>query len=46
MQSGSGKQAADVAIWLLLLSMPYWLDAVGGYTQLGSRVLILSLIHI
>ena len=43
MQSGSGKQAADVAIWLLLLSMPYWLDAVGGYTQLGSRVLIMAL---
>ena len=37
------QQAADVAIWLLLLSMPYWLDAVGGYTQLGSRVLIMAL---
>ena len=23
--------------------MPYWLDAVGGYTQLGSRVLIMAL---
>ena len=37
------RRAADVVIWLLLLSMPYWIDAVGGYTQLGSRVLIMAL---
>jgi len=37
------KRAADVLIWLLLLTMPYWIDAVGGYTQLGSRVLIMAL---
>ena len=23
--------------------MPYWLDAVGGYTQLGTRVLVMAL---
>ena len=38
-----GKQTIDLAIWLLLLGMPYWLDWVGGYTSLGSRVLVLSL---
>ena len=43
METPHGKRAADVAIWLLLLTMPYWLDAVGGYTQLGSRVLIMAL---
>ena len=43
METPHAKRAADVAIWLLLLTMPYWLDAVGGYTQLGSRVLIMAL---
>ena len=38
-----GKRAADIAVWLLLLSMPYWLNWVGGYTSLGSRVLVLAL---
>jgi branched-chain amino acid transport system permease protein len=37
------KRAADVAIWLLLLTMPYWLDWIGGYTSLGSRVQVLAL---
>ncbi len=30
-------------IWLLLLTMPYWMNAVGGYTELASRVLVLGL---
>jgi branched-chain amino acid transport system ATP-binding protein len=38
-----GKRAADLAIWLLLLSMPFWLNWIGGYTSLGSRVLVLAL---
>ncbi len=37
------KRAADAIVWLLLLTMPFWLSAVGGYTQLGSRVVILAL---
>jgi branched-chain amino acid transport system permease protein len=37
------KRAADALIWLLLLTMPFWLNAVGGYTQLGTRVVILAL---
>jgi branched-chain amino acid transport system permease protein len=28
---------------LLLVSMPYWLPALGGYTALGTRVLVLAL---
>ena len=43
MDSTSGKRVADVLIWVLLLTMPYWLNVVGGYTQLGSRVLIMAL---
>jgi len=37
------RQAANAAVWLLLLAMPYWLPAVGGYVELGSRVLVLGL---
>jgi branched-chain amino acid transport system permease protein len=41
--SGPAKHAASAAIWLVLLTMPFWLGAVGGYTELGSRVLVLGL---
>ena len=37
------KRAADMLVWLVLLSMPYWLQWVGGYTALGSRVLVMGL---
>jgi branched-chain amino acid transport system permease protein len=37
------RHAADVAIWALLLTMPYWINWIGGYTSLGSRVLVLAL---
>jgi branched-chain amino acid transport system permease protein len=30
-------------VWSLLLSAPFWLPLVGGYTALGSRVLIFGL---
>jgi branched-chain amino acid transport system permease protein len=38
-----GKRTADAVIWALLLTMPYWLNWVGGYTSLGTRVLVLAL---
>lgn len=34
---------ADVAIWLCLAAMPYWISAVGGYTSLGTRVVVMAL---
>jgi len=37
------KLAALAAIWLLLLSAPYWMAPLGGYTALGTRVLVLGL---
>jgi branched-chain amino acid transport system permease protein len=43
MNAPDWKRVVEALIWLLLLTMPYWLDAVGGYTQLGSRVLIMAL---
>jgi len=30
-------------LWLLLLTVPWWLPLVGGYTQLGTRVLVYAL---
>ena len=43
MPSAANKRIADAAIWLLLLTVPYWITHVGGYVELGSRVLILAL---
>jgi branched-chain amino acid transport system permease protein len=35
--------AALAAIWLALLLAPYWMAPLGGYTALGTRVLVLGL---
>jgi branched-chain amino acid transport system permease protein len=40
---GVRRSAADLAVWALLLTMPFWINAAGGYTSLGSRVLVLAL---
>jgi branched-chain amino acid transport system permease protein len=37
------KYAGDFVIWTLLLTMPLWLNLVGGYTPLGTRVVIMAL---
>ena len=37
------KNAANLLVWLLLLTMPYWLPAIGGYVELGERVVVLGL---
>src|ERR1700736_4794387 len=43
----SGEQARKLiviaAIWLLLLLAPYWMPPLGGYTALGTRILVLGL---
>jgi branched-chain amino acid transport system permease protein len=41
--NGINKTAINALIWLVLLTMPYWMGAVGGYTELASRVLVLGL---
>ena len=41
--SGMNKQSANALIWLVLLTMPYWMGMIGGYTELGSRVIVLGL---
>jgi branched-chain amino acid transport system permease protein len=37
------RHAPTIVIWLLLLAMPFWLVAVGGYVELGTRVVTLGL---
>jgi branched-chain amino acid transport system permease protein len=37
------KVLALVAIWAALLAAPFWMPFVGGYTALGTRVLVLGL---
>jgi branched-chain amino acid transport system permease protein len=37
------KQAQNIVVWLLLLTMPFWVNHVGGYVELGSQVVVLGL---
>jgi branched-chain amino acid transport system permease protein len=37
------RRAVDAAVWLLLLTMPFWLNWIGGYTSLGTRVVVMAL---
>jgi hypothetical protein len=30
------NRAGTALIWILLLTMPYWMNAVGGYTELAT----------
>jgi branched-chain amino acid transport system permease protein len=32
-----------LVIWAALLTMPFWMRAVGGYTELASRIVVLGL---
>ena len=37
------RHALDVAVGVVLLFMPFWMGAVGGYTELASRILVMGL---
>ena len=39
----SGNQLWLVAVWAVLLTAPLWIDAVGGYMALATRVVVLDL---
>jgi len=42
--AGTFRRLAVLAlIWALLLFAPYWMPPLGGYTALGTRVLVLAL---
>ncbi len=37
------RNGAAALVWMLLLTLPWWMRAVGGYTELGTRVVVLGL---
>ena len=43
MRTTPRKLIVLVCIWAALLLAPYWMPPLGGYTALGTRVLVLGL---
>jgi branched-chain amino acid transport system permease protein len=41
--AGLRARALDVAVMGALLLMPFWMEAIGGYTELASRILVMGL---
>ena len=37
------RRVGHAIVWLVLLTMPYWMSAIGGYTELATRVVVLAL---
>ncbi|HWA46432.1 MAG TPA: branched-chain amino acid ABC transporter permease [Hypericibacter adhaerens] len=37
------KHIGNALVWLLLLTAPFWLVSIGGYVELGTRVVIYAL---
>jgi branched-chain amino acid transport system permease protein len=35
--------APTALLWVVLLTMPLWINAIGGYTELASRVIVMAL---
>ncbi|SFU24068.1 amino acid/amide ABC transporter membrane protein 2, HAAT family [Paraburkholderia aspalathi] len=35
--------ARTLVIWVALLAMPFWINWIGGYTALGTRLLVMAL---
>ena len=36
-------RAFDVAVCVILLFMPFWMGAIGGYTELATRIVVMGL---
>jgi len=41
--AGARARAFNAAVCLLLLSMPFWMGAIGGYTELATRIVVMGL---
>ena len=37
------RRVTTIALWIVLLTLPWWLPLVGGYTALGTKVLVYGL---
>jgi branched-chain amino acid transport system permease protein len=40
---GLNKLVGNVLLWLALATMPWWMNALGGYTELGTQAVVLAL---
>jgi branched-chain amino acid transport system permease protein len=38
-----GRQWPSLLVWVGLLALPFWLPWIGGYQELGTRVLVMAL---
>jgi branched-chain amino acid transport system permease protein len=41
--SSTKDHIANAIVWALLLSMPYWMSMIGGYTELAIRIVVMGL---
>jgi len=41
--SGLANHKFSIVVWIALLTMPFWMGALGGYTELAIRVVVLGL---
>jgi branched-chain amino acid transport system permease protein len=41
--SAARARAFDAAVLILLLFMPFWMGAIGGYTELATRIVVMGL---
>ena len=37
------RHAVSIIVWVLLFTMPIWLPLIGGYSELGTQVVIIEL---
>lgn len=42
-RSGRQNWISSLLVWVLLITAPYWIHLVGGYTDLASRVVVMGL---
>ena len=41
--SRRAQRVAFIVLWVLLLTAPLWMRAIGGYTELATRVIVMAL---
>ena len=41
--NGASRHVGNVLVWLALVTMPWWMNALGGYTELGTQAVVLAL---
>jgi len=39
----AARRIVDLAVWAALATMPFWMAAIGGYTELATRIVVMGL---